>query len=273
MLLFPNAKINIGLDITSKRSDGYHTIETLFYPVGLKDALEFVENHSDKVRLTLSGIPMDPDPSNNLIVKAYHLLAAKKQLPRLDIHLHKAIPFGAGLGGGSSDAAFFLKGLNDYFELELSKAELSALAVLLGADCSFFIENKPSFAAGIGEILEPADVNLSGYYLLLVKPPFGVATKEAYAGIRPSVPVNSLAESLKKAPEEWLKLVKNDFEYTVFQSYPEIREIKDRLLEKGAVYASMSGSGSSVFGLFKSEPDPAQFDLKEDYFIWKELFE
>jgi 4-diphosphocytidyl-2-C-methyl-D-erythritol kinase len=271
MLLFPNAKINIGLHIVSKRSDGYHNIETLFYPVGLQDALEFIENHSDKVNLTLSGIPMDPDPSSNLIVKAFHLLSAEKQLPGLDIHLHKAIPFGAGLGGGSSDAAFFLKGLNDYFELELSVAELRSLALQLGADCSFFIGNKPSFATGIGEILEPAKINLSGYHLLLVKPTFGVATKEAYAGVRPSVPVNPLAESLKKAPEEWLNLVKNDFEYSVFQMYPEIGEIKAQLLEKGAVYASMSGSGSSVFGLFKSEPDLAQLNLKEDYFIWKEL--
>lgn len=270
MLLFPNAKINIGLNIVSKRNDGYHNIETLFYPVGLKDALEFIVNPSNKVNLTLSGIPMELDPAGNLIVKAYHLLAAKKKLPGLDIHLHKAIPFGAGLGGGSSDAAFFLKALNDYFELELSGAELLGLALQLGADCSFFIENKSSFATGIGEIIKPFHVNLSGYFLLLVKPPFGVATKEAYAGVRPSVPVNSLSESLKKAPEEWLNLVKNDFEYSVFQTYPEIGEIKDHLLEKGAVYASMSGSGSSVFGIFDSEPDLAEFHLKEDYFIWSE---
>ena len=273
MLLFPNAKINIGLNVISKRNDGYHTIETVFYPIGLKDALEFVENHSNKVNLTLSGIPMDLDPSNNLIMKAYHLMAARKKLPGLDIHLHKVIPFGAGLGGGSSDAAFFLKALNERFELKFSKAEVSAFALQLGADCSFFIENKPSFATGIGEIIEPIEINLQGYFLVLVKPLFGVATKEAYASVRPSIPVHSLSESLNKKPGEWLNLIKNDFESSVFKIYPEIKIIKDKLLDNGAMYASMSGSGSSVFGLFKSEPDLAQFDLKEDYFTWKEQLE
>lgn len=270
MILFPNAKINIGLNIIAKRKDGYHDIETVFYPIGLKDALEFIENHSNKVSLTHSGIPMDLDPLDNLVTKAYRLLAAGKKLPGLDIHLHKVIPFGAGLGGGSSDAAFFLKALNDNFELKFSKTELNAFALQLGADCSFFIENKPSIAAGIGEILQPVDVNLNGYFLLLVKPLLGVATKEAYAGVEPSIPVNSLSESLNKKPAEWLSLIKNDFESSVFKTFPEIKFIKEKLLDHGADYASMSGSGSSVFGLFKSEPDLAEFDLNKDYFIWKE---
>jgi len=271
MLLFPNAKINIGLNIISRRDDGYHNIETLFFPVGLKDALEFVENSSGQINLSMSGIPMDLDPRNNLIVKAYHLLASKNRLPGLDVHLHKAIPFGAGLGGGSSDAAFFLNGLNDYFALGLSKAELKTLAYQLGADCSFFIENRPALATGIGEILKPLEVNLPGYHLLIVKPSFGVPTKEAYARTIPSVPAIPLAESIKKKPGEWMNLVRNDFEFSVFQVYPEIEKIKNYLIEKGAVYASMSGSGSSVFGLFTSEPDLSGSFFKNDYFIWKEL--
>ncbi len=271
MLLFPNAKINIGLNIISRRDDGYHNIETVFYPIGLKDALEFVENHSKEINLSLSGIPMYSEPQSNLVLKAYHLLASVKKLPGLDIHLYKAIPFGAGLGGGSSDAAFFLKALNTYFELKLSNEELKKLALQLGADCSFFIENTPSLATGIGEILEPVEVNLKGYCLILIKPSLGVVTREAYSKITPQIPDYPLSDSLKKKPEEWIKFIKNDFESSVFQIYPQIEIIKNHLAEKGAIYASMSGSGSSVFGLFNSEPDLTEFDSKENYFIWKEL--
>jgi 4-diphosphocytidyl-2-C-methyl-D-erythritol kinase len=271
MLLFPNAKINIGLNILSKREDGYHNIESLFYPIGLKDALEFVENHTDDVHLSLSGIPVDLEPQNNLIVKAYRLLASVVKLPGLDIHLHKAIPFGAGLGGGSSDAAFLLNALNDRFELNLSKDKLKTFALQLGADCSFFIDNRPSLASGIGEILTPAEVNLNGFYLLLVKPDFGVSTKEAYARTKPSIPAHCLSDSLKKDPLEWLGLIKNDFEFSVFQIYPQIAKIKSTLISNGAFFASMSGSGSSVFGLFISEPDLSGFNFQQDCFVWKEL--
>jgi 4-diphosphocytidyl-2-C-methyl-D-erythritol kinase len=271
MILFPNAKINIGLNILRKRSDGYHELESLFFPIGLKDALEFVENDTNNVNLSLSGIPMDVDPENNIVLKAYRLLAVEFPLPGIDIHLHKVIPYGAGLGGGSSDAAFFVKALNDYFELKLSNEELKKYALKLGADCSFFIENVPALATGIGEILQNVELDLRGYYLLLVKPPFGVVTKEAYANITPTTPHYALTDSIKKKAEDWRGLIKNDFEPTVFQVYPEIEAIKKTLLDKGAFYASMSGSGSSVYGLFKSEPELSVDNFREGYFVWKEV--
>jgi 4-diphosphocytidyl-2-C-methyl-D-erythritol kinase len=270
MILFPNAKINIGLNILRRRSDGYHEIESLFFPVGLKDALEFVENGSNKVNLSFSGIPIDVAPENNIVLKAYRLLAFDFLLPGIDIHLHKVIPYGAGLGGGSSDAAFLLKALNEYFELKLSIEKLKHYALLLGADCSFFIENKPSLATGIGEILQNMEINLTGYHLLLVKPPIGVNTKDAYANITPAIPQYSLIDALNKKPEEWLGLIKNDFEPTVFKAFPEIEAIKRTLLDNGAVYASMSGSGSSVFGLFKSVPDLSADSFREGSFVWKD---
>ncbi len=203
-------------------------------------------------------------------MKAYRLLAADYSLPGLDIHLHKVIPFGAGLGGGSSDASFLLKGLNDYFELGLFVSQLKKYAIRLGADCSFFLQNKPAFACGIGEQLQNIDFSLSGYYIVLVKPPFGVGTKEAYAGIKPAVPKFSVLDSIKQSPDKWQNCIMNDFETSVFRLYPEIAEIKIKLLELGAVYTSMSGSGSSVFGLFKEEPQIKNEDFGSEYFIWKD---
>jgi 4-diphosphocytidyl-2-C-methyl-D-erythritol kinase len=222
------------------------------------------------VNLSLSGIPMDVAPENNIVLKAYRLLASGFPLPGIDIHLHKVIPYGAGLGGGSSDAAFLLKALNEHFELKLSQEELRFYALMLGADCSFFIENKPALATGIGEILQKIEIDLTGYHLLLVKPPFGVNTKDAYANITPSIPQNSLFDAIKKKPEEWLGLIKNDFEPSVFKTCPQIEAIKKTLLDNDAVYASISGSGSSVFGLFNSEPPLKAVDFPEGYFIWKE---
>jgi 4-diphosphocytidyl-2-C-methyl-D-erythritol kinase len=270
MVLFPNAKINLGLNILSKRADGYHDLETVFYPVGLKDGLEFIENTKNKIVFSGSGLLLDIDPEENIVTKACRLLAAGHSLPGLDIHLHKVIPFGAGLGGGSSDAAFILKGLNDFFELGLTIHQLKTYAIKLGADCPFFLENKPAFASGIGEKLQTIDFSLNGYYLVLVKPPLGVGTREAYAGIKPSIPKFPLLESIQQPPEEWQQCIVNDFETSVFQLYPEIYELKSKLLNFGAVYASMSGSGSSVFGLFKSEPRITKEDFGEEYFIWKE---
>jgi len=272
MIVFPNAKINIGLNILNKRSDGYHDLETLFFPIGLKDGLEFIENKSNTVNLSLSGIQLDVAPENNIVLKAYRLLASHVKIPGINIHLHKVIPFGAGLGGGSSDAAFLLVAMNDYFELKLSKDKLKHFALMLGADCSFFVENRPSLATGIGEILQNVEIDLAGYHLLLVKPPFGVITKEAYRNISPAVPQLSLIEALINNPEEWQNLIKNDFEPTVFNAYPEIEAIKHTLLDRGAVYASMSGSGSSVFGLFKSEPELFADSFGEGYFVWNEKF-
>jgi len=270
MVLFPNAKINLGLNILQKRNDGYHELETIFYPIGLKDGLEFIENKKNKIVFSSSGLALNIDPEENIVVKAYRLLAADHSLPGLDIHLHKVIPFGAGLGGGSSDAAFLLKGLNDYFELGLFVSQLKKYALKLGADCSFFLENKPAFACGIGEQLQTINFSLDGYFIVLVKPPFGVGTKEAYLGIKPQLPKLSLIDSIKHSGDKWLNCIVNDFETSVFPLFPAIAEIKSKLIESGAVYAAMSGSGSSVFGLFKSEPNITKEDFGPEYFIWKE---
>ena len=271
MVLFPNAKINLGLNILQKREDGYHELETVFYPIGLKDGLEFIENKHNKVNFTSSGLLLNVDPEENIVVKAYRLLTADHSLPGLDIHLHKVIPFGAGLGGGSSDAAFLLKGLNDFFELGLTIDQLKRYAVRLGADCSFFLENQPVFASGIGEKLQPIDLNLNGYYIVLVKPPFGVGTKEAYSNIKPAIPAIRLSEAILQSPEKWQESVYNDFEPSVFKVFPIIAELKSKMLSMGADYAAMSGSGSSVFGLFKNEPHFGDQDFGKDCFVWKEL--
>jgi len=268
MVLFPNAKINLGLNILRKRDDGYHELETVFYPIGLKDGLEFIENKQNKIDFSSSGIPLSIDIEENIIVKAYRLL--DYPLPGLDIHLHKMIPFGAGLGGGSSDAAFLLKGLNENFGLGLTADRLKGYAYKLGADCSFFIENKPAFASGIGEKLHAIDLSLNGYFLVLVKPPVGVGTKAAYAGIKPGASKCALSEAIQMPHEKWQEYLVNDFEASVFPLFPEIAEIKSKLPSHGAVYAAMSGSGSSVFGLFKDEPKPELVDFPSDYFVWKE---
>jgi 4-diphosphocytidyl-2-C-methyl-D-erythritol kinase len=270
MVLFPNAKINFGLNILRKRTDGYHELETVFYPIGLKDGLEFIENKKNKIAFSGSGLLLDIGSEENIVVKAYRLLAADFSLPGLDIHLHKVIPFGAGLGGGSSDAAFFLKGLNDYFELGLFVSQLKKYAVKLGADCSFFLENKPAFASGTGEELQSIDFSLKGYYIVLIKPSFGVGTKEAYLNIKPAIPKFPIFELIRQSPDKWQDSIKNDFEDSVFQLFPAIAEIKTKLLECGAVYTAMSGSGSSVYGLFKSEPKITASDFPAGYFIWKD---
>ena len=271
MVLFPNAKINLGLNILRKREDGYHELETVFYPMGLKDGLEFIENKHNKINFTSSGLLLNVDGEDNIVVKAYRLLAADHSLPCLDIHLHKVVPYGAGLGGGSSDAAFLLKGLNVFFELGLTIDQLKGYAVQLGADCSFFLENRPMFASGIGEKLSAIEVSLKGYYLVLVKPPFGVGTKEAYLNIKPAIPAIRLSEAILQSPAKWQESVFNDFEPSVFQMFPKIAELKSKLLEMGAVYAAMSGSGSSVFGLFKNEPHYIHERISNEYFTWKEL--
>jgi len=270
MILFPNAKINLGLNILRKRVDGYHELETVFYPIGLKDGLEFIENKYNKIIFSNSGIPLNIDLEENIVVKAYRLLAEDYPLPGLDIHLHKVIPFGAGLGGGSSDAAFLLKGLNENFGLGLTPDQLRRYAYRLGADCSFFIGDRPAFATGIGEKLHAIDLSLNGYFLVLVKPPVGVGTKAAYAGIKPGTPKRSLTDIIHLSPQKWQEHLVNDFEVSVFPLFPEIGEIKSKLLSHGAIYAAMSGSGSSVFGLFKDEPKLELADFPPDFFVWKE---
>ncbi|MEI7420941.1 MAG: 4-(cytidine 5'-diphospho)-2-C-methyl-D-erythritol kinase [Prolixibacteraceae bacterium] len=270
MVLFPNAKINIGLNILRKREDGYHDLESLFYPIGLKDALEFVENGKNIVNFNSSGIALDIPPEKNIVLKAYRLLQEEHSLPGLDFHLHKVIPFGAGLGGGSSDAAFLLKSLNEHFELEISAIKLKHLAGRLGADCSFFLENTPCHATGKGEILTPVDFSLKGSHLLLVKPPFGVETKSAYAGVVPAEFPFDFMKIILGPVSDWQGMIRNDFEASVFSKYPESGEIKARLTGMGATYASMSGSGSSVYGLFEKEPSYKETDFPLGSFFWKE---
>lgn len=256
MLVYPNAKINLGLNVVERRSDGYHTIETVFYPIGLNDVLEVQPSETcSDYSFSSSGIALGGDPEDNLIVKAYHLLRSEYQFPAVDISLCKQIPFGAGLGGGSSDAAFMLKALNELFELKITKRKLESLAAKLGADCPFFVKNKPVFAAGIGNIFTPIRLSLSGYYLVLVKPDIHISTPEAYSLVVPQKPEFSLLELIQKPIHEWKSLIKNDFEKSVFSKYPEIEAIKNKLYDMGAFYASMSGSGSSVYGIFEIIPE------------------
>lgn len=258
MICFPNAKINLGLNIVSKRPDGYHNIEAVFYPVPLTDALEIVE--AGEFSFSQTGIPVDAPVENNLVVKAMRLLQEKYTLPSLAVHLLKGIPFGAGLGGGSSDAAFMLKLVNDFCRLQIPDDELETLAARLGADCPFFIRNKPVFATGTGNMFEPIELSLSGYALCLVKPDIKVSTPEAYSMITPASPDISIKEIIHYPVTEWKNCLINDFEEVVFSRHPAIGEIKAKLYENGAVYACMSGSGSSVFGLFE-EP----VSLKDEF--------
>lgn len=252
MITYPNAKINLGLNIVEKRPDGYHNLETVFYPINLQDALEVnLMEGEEEFSLKVSGVPIEGEPENNLVVKAYRLLKKDyPEMPAIDIHMYKHIPTGAGLGGGSADAAFMIKLLNEKFKLNLSIEKMEEYAAKLGADCAFFIQNKPVFATGIGNIFEPIQLSLKGYYLVLVKPDIFVSTKDAFAHIIPTQPTQSLKEIIRMPVETWRATMKNDFEESVFQKFPEIAAIKDKLYDLGAVYASMSGSGSSVYGIF-----------------------
>lgn len=258
MICFPNSKINIGLNVVEKRADGYHNIETLFYPVGIKDALEFVPapDLEEPYQWSNSGRLIDAPADQNICIKA--LMAMRQryaEIPSLKIHLHKNIPFGAGLGGGSADGAFMLTALNQYFELGASTAELKEIAAVLGADCAFFINNKPSFASGIGNVLEPGHIDLTGYHLSVVVPDVHVSTPEAYRMMKPCYPEVRLREALAYPIEQWRDVVVNDFEAPVFERHPIVKEVKELMYQQGAVYASMSGSGSSVFGIFKQKTE------------------
>jgi 4-diphosphocytidyl-2-C-methyl-D-erythritol kinase len=256
MIVFPNAKINIGLHVVSRRSDGYHNLETVFYPVQLTDALEMAENKTTGI--TFSGLPVEGPPGENLVLKAYHLLKNDFGLPPVQFHLHKTIPTGAGLGGGSSDAAFALKMLNEYFQLRLSTEKLKSYAVKLGADCPFFIENKPMFASGIGDLFSPMELNMTQYRIVILKPEVSVSTVLAYKNVVPVPPEFNLKKLSGLPIEQWKETVVNDFEKSIFPLFPDIEKWKKKLYEAGALYASMSGSGSAVFGIFRHLP--ADFD-------------
>ncbi len=272
MIAFPNAKINLGLQIVERRPDGYHNLETIFYPIPVEDALEFCVRAGmpTKCHLNVSGIQVEGDNDDNLVCRAYRLLDEQYDLPPVDIFLHKHIPTGAGLGGGSSDAAFMLRLLNNTFELGLTIEQLEAYAAVLGADCAFFIQNRPTFAHGIGNLFRPVQLSLNGYQLWLVKPDIFVSTREAFAQITPRRPEVSLEELVKQPISCWLEAMVNDFEASVFPQHPELKAIKERLYAHGALYAAMSGSGSSLFGIFA--PDavlPAEEDFGPHAFQWQ----
>ena len=251
MLSFPNAKINLGLAVIAKRPDGYHTIETVFYPIRLYDALEIVPAKEGKTTFIQTGLAVGGNPQDNLVMKAYRLLKARCNLPEIAIYLRKNIPFGAGLGGGSADAAFMLKLLNDYFALNLSVRELEEYAGRIGADCPFFIQNRPMFAEETGNVFTPVNISFKGYSLVLVKPDIHVSTQEAYTRVKPRARKESVLDIIRYPIVRWKEKLVNDFEEGVFAQYPETGEIKKRLYEAGAIYASLSGSGSSVFGIFE----------------------
>lgn len=249
MISFPNCKINLGLNIVGKRSDGYHNLETVFYPLQLNDALEIIQHTG--VSFTSSGLTIEGNSEDNLCVKAYHLLKKDfPELPAVQIHLHKAIPMGAGLGGGSADGAFMLQLLHKKFQLNLTEKQLIDYALQLGSDCPFFIINKPCFATGRGEVLEPVDLDLSQYKLVLVNPGIHISTKEAFANLNPVQPAVSIRQIIAKPLIEWKKLLINDFEQSIFKAHPAIKNIKDQLYSAGALYASMTGTGSTVYGIF-----------------------
>jgi 4-diphosphocytidyl-2-C-methyl-D-erythritol kinase len=273
VVLFPNCKINLGLNIVGKRVDGYHDLETIFYPIQIKDAIEIIEEKNPQrsvpeAQISISGLAIDGDIENNLCAKAYNLLKKDfPQLPSAKIHLYKAIPIGAGLGGGSADAAFALKLINKKFDLGLSEKQLMSYALQLGSDCPFFILNEPSFATGRGEILERITLDLSNYKIVFVHSRIHISTAWAFVNIDPCRPSIQIKEVIKEPIQMWKQELKNDFENPVFSKYPEIKKIKDTLYNAGAIYASMSGSGSAVYGILEKEkhinlPFPADYFVK-----------
>jgi 4-diphosphocytidyl-2-C-methyl-D-erythritol kinase len=250
MIVFPNCKINLGLRVTGKRDDGFHDLETVFFPIAIKDIIEILPATDDAVHFECSGLKIDGETSNNLCLKAYYLL--KRDFPQMSgvrILLHKQIPMGAGLGGGSSDGAFTLIALNEMFNLQLDQSSLIRYALLLGSDCPFFIINQPCYAAGRGELLEPVSLKLN-MKAVIIHPGIHVSTAQAFSRIKPAVPEKSLKQIINQPVESWRDELLNDFETTVFEDYPELTNLKQLMYSKGAVYASMTGTGSSIYGLF-----------------------
>ena len=270
MVVFPNAKINLGLNIIGKREDGFHDLETIFYPVKIIDALEIVENtDTEKITFTTTGNTVQGDLTDNLCVKAFHLIKNDfPKIPSAKMHLHKNIPMGAGLGGGSSDASAVLLLLNKLFDLNISTKKLHEYALQLGSDCPFFITNKPCFASGRGEQLRAVEIDLSNYKILIVHPAVHVNTALAFQGLEQSnfsLP-GELQSNILRDISTWQGTVKNDFELSVFKQFPEIEAIKNKLYEAGAIYSSMSGSGSAVYGIFPNEVASDKIKFPSHYF-------
>ncbi|MDX2442648.1 MAG: 4-(cytidine 5'-diphospho)-2-C-methyl-D-erythritol kinase [Bacteroidales bacterium] len=274
MIAFPNAKINLGLNIVSKRSDGFHNLESVFLPLKLADILEVIpKHHNDESSADFfqSGIPIDVDPEKNLVIKAYNLLKTDFDLPPVKIALHKIIPFGSGLGGGSSDATSVVLMLDEIFQLNMTEQIMVSYLEKIGSDCPFFIRNNVSKVQGRGELIRPFSLDLKGVYVVIVVPNISISTQEAFRLIVPKTPKKSLKESLQCLVEEWDTNVINDFEEVLFPIYPELKAIKDRLNNMGAVYASLSGSGSAIYGLFASEIEVHEYF--PGMFTWTERFE
>lgn len=269
MIDFPPVKINLGLSVLRRRPDGFHDIESVFYPVPWCDILEVVATGTEEFAFSSSGLAVPGSIEKNLCYKAWDLLRQDFQLPPLQAHLHKILPMGAGLGGGSSDGAAMLQLINNVAELKLSKQQLEAYAATLGSDCPFFIRRKPCLVTGRGEVLEEIPLSLSGMHILLVMPPVSVGTAEAYSWIRPSEPRHRVSEVIMQDPDNWRKMLVNDFEKPVSDRHPVIARLRESLYAQGAVYSAMSGSGAAVFGLFRSEPDISAF---ASYLHWKGEF-
>ena len=275
MICFPNCKINLGLNIIAKRADGYHELTTIFYPISLRDAVEVLKKENfdsstkEEIRFQSSGLPVSGDPSDNLCIKAYQLLRKDfPDLPAVHMHLHKVIPMGAGLGGGSADGAFTLQLLNQYCQLSLTKEQLAAYALELGSDCPFFIYNKPSLASGRGEKIEEIHLDLSMYTCVIVYPAIHISTAWAFANISPKRPSVSLLDIIQTPVLNWKGNLHNDFEPAIIGHYPEIGKIRDELYQKGALYASLSGSGSAVYGLFEKDRS-VSFSFQNKFRVYK----
>ena len=259
MISFPNAKINLGLNILSKREDGYHNIESCFYPIPWHDSLEVIEAASFSFQSY--GLDIPGAEQANLCVQAYELLRAAHNIPPVEIHLLKQIPMGAGLGGGSADGAFTLKVLNQIYDLKITSEGLKYYAGQLGSDCPFFIDNLPAIATGTGIDLDIIDLDLSHLHIGVIHPGIHISTQEAYSGTYPNQNRDSIAQLIQEDIGDWDKRLSNDFEKSIFPSQPEIKNLKESFKSKGAIYSSMSGSGSAVFGLFDQIPNSVEFDF------------
>lgn len=269
MINYSPCKINIGLNITSKRPDNYHNIESIFYPIPLFDIIEIGKRLDSKFNFSQSGTIINGEISDNLLYKAWKIIDDKYIIGGINIHIHKQIPFQAGLGGGSSNASTLLKMLNSYYELNISIEELQKLASKIGSDCPFFIENKPVFAYNIGTDFKDINLDLSSYHIAIIKAPVAVSTQEAYAGITPMKSEIDLSNIDKIPISEWKSKINNSFESPIFTKLPILAEIKEKLYSHGAIYASMSGSGSAVYGIF--ENNDFEFNFPEGYFIWQTM--
>lgn len=271
MISFPNAKINIGLNIVAKRADGFHNLQSVFYPVPLRDVLEVVVDtvaSKGEISMRTTGLAITGDVEKNLCTRAYRMLHELYDLPAVKVHLHKVIPMGAGLGGGSADGAFMLTLLNDLFELSVPEEKLFELADKLGSDCPFFVRNTPSYVTGKGMIAKEVEADLSNYHLVLINPGIHVSTVDAFSAILQGSPPANVLEEIEKPVSEWQNKISNDFEKSVFKAHPQLAEIKQKLYGLGADYVSMTGTGSTIYGLFKENPDLS--DFSKEWFVWSE---